>query len=280
MPFFELFDESLDINSTGNYELSVQAGQDELSYCILDSIRGKYIMLRSYTPESSRSFLPDQLDELMQRDDFLQRKYRQTHLVLTTAKSTLVPAALYDPARREEYFTFNHQVSEESIILTNHISQPESFLLFAVNRQIHEIVSSRFPGMFPQHHLKPLFHQIHLGENIHNQIYIHAHVEPGFFNLILFSNGKLELCNSFNYRNISDIIYYILNLYKSQNIGNDATIFLSGNTGRFDELTSNLSIYLRQVKFTELSLPGTFSYVFNDTEMHRYINLFSSAHCE
>ena len=36
MPFLELFDETLDINSTENYELSVQVSPDGLSFCLLD----------------------------------------------------------------------------------------------------------------------------------------------------------------------------------------------------------------------------------------------------
>ncbi len=48
MPFLELFDETLDINSTENYELSVQVSTDNLSFCILDTLRNKFVLLRSY----------------------------------------------------------------------------------------------------------------------------------------------------------------------------------------------------------------------------------------
>ena len=35
MPFLELFDETLDINSTENYELSVEIGNRAVSFCVM-----------------------------------------------------------------------------------------------------------------------------------------------------------------------------------------------------------------------------------------------------
>lgn len=51
MPFLELFDETLDINSTENYELMIQASPDELTFSIFDNIRNKYVLLRSFEAE-------------------------------------------------------------------------------------------------------------------------------------------------------------------------------------------------------------------------------------
>ena len=56
MPFLELFDETLDINSTENYELSVQVSPEGLSFCILDSIRNKFVLIRSFEAEENKYF--------------------------------------------------------------------------------------------------------------------------------------------------------------------------------------------------------------------------------
>ena len=72
MPFLELFDETLDINSTGNYELSVEICTRAVSFCLLDSIRRKFIMLRSYEPENDKRYSFDEIEELTHKDDFLK----------------------------------------------------------------------------------------------------------------------------------------------------------------------------------------------------------------
>ena len=43
---------------------------------------------------------------------------------------------------------------------------------------------------------------------------------------------------------------------------------------------SSFALYIRNLKFTEPSGNFTFSYVFNDLELHRFINLFSVTNCE
>ena len=107
MPFLELFDETLDINSTENYELSVQVSPDDFSFCILDTLRNKFVLLRSYEPDDNTSFDPYRLNEIIKKDDFLTRRFRKTIIITPTSKSTLVPAPLFDDSRKEDYLAFN-----------------------------------------------------------------------------------------------------------------------------------------------------------------------------
>jgi len=279
MPFLELFDETLDINSTENYEMSVQVCFDSLSFCILDTIRNKYILIRSFSPENNRSFDTEQIAEIIKKDDFLTRRYKKVHIVMPVPKFTLVPAPLFDPGRKDEYFSFNHVMTESNVILNNRLTDPDSFLLFATSKPLYELMSNIYPAAYPFHHLKPLFDQISQIKKSSGDYYIHVHVEAGFFDLIIFKNNNLEFSNAFTYRNISDILYFILNVFKSKGIKQEETIYLSGQTERYDDLFSNLSLYIRNVKFSEPTGSFTFSYVFNDTDLHKYINLLSVVNC-
>ena len=65
MPTLELFDETLDINSTGNYELSVQMSSSGFAFAILDSIRNKYVMIRSTDPENNRYLTAGEIEDLI-----------------------------------------------------------------------------------------------------------------------------------------------------------------------------------------------------------------------
>ena len=125
MPFFELFDETLDINSTENYELSVQLSSSELTFCLLDTIRNKFILLRSSEPDDNRYFSYEALNELISRDDFLVRKYKKVNIILPSRKFTLVPSPLFDPGKKEDYFSFNLNREENEIILSNKSIEPD-----------------------------------------------------------------------------------------------------------------------------------------------------------
>jgi hypothetical protein len=280
MPFLELFDETLDINSTENYELSVQVSQDGFAFCLLDTIRNKFVLLRSFEPEESKYFNADKINEILTKDDFLNKRYRKVNAVMPSARFTIVPAPLFDPGKKDEYFTFNHLSNDGNIIISNKLNDPDSFLVFSVFRSFVDLLGSFHPGVIPYHQVKPLLNYISHSRKSVNGNYIHIHVEREFFNLIIFEHNLMKFCNSFKYRNITDILYFALNVFRNLGINQEETIHLSGLTEKYDDLSSNFSLYIRSVKFAEPAGNFTFSYVFNDTDLHRFLNLFSLVNCE
>jgi len=280
MPFLELFDETLDINSTENYELALQVSPDELSFCLLDTIRNKFVLIRSFKPEDNRYFSIDALKDLINKDDFLTKNFKKVNIVIPSAKFTIIPAPLFDPGKKEEYYTFNHQKGEDEYIFANKLADPDAFIVFAVNRQLQELINTYYRGANPVHHLKPLFNQISHLRKSEVDNYIHVHIERDYFNLIIYSNNTLKYCNTYNYRNISDILYYVLNVFKKLEIRQEETIYFSGLTEKYDDISSNFSMYVRNIKFAGPVGNFTFSYVFNDTELHKFLNLFTIVNCE
>ena len=280
MSFQELFDETLDINSTENYELCLQVSPDGVSFCLLDSIRNKYIMLRSSGADENKYFTADNISEILSGDDFLTKRYKKINVVMPSSKFTIVPTPLYDPARKDKYFGFNHNLEENNIVLADKLTDPDAYLVFSVSRPLHDLIRNIYPGIYPHHHIKVLLDHTSLVRKTINGNYIHAHIERDFFNLFVFNNNMLKFCNSFIYRNISDVLYYVMNVFKNLDIKQEETIYFSGMTEKYDDLSSSFSLYIRHIKFSEPSGNFTFSYVFNDTELHRYINLFNVANCE
>ncbi|MEI6048753.1 MAG: DUF3822 family protein [Bacteroidota bacterium] len=280
MPFLELFDETLDINSTENYELSVQVSPDGVSFSLLDTIRNKFVLLRAFEPEENKYFNANKINELFSKDDFLTKHYKKVYFITPCPKFILIPAPLFDPAKKDEYFTFNHIKEDGNMIVANKVSDPDAHLVFSVSKPVSDLINSYYPESHPLHHIKPLFsHIFHSRKSVHGN-YIHIHIERDFFNLIIFDHNALKFCNTFNYRNITDILYYVLNVFKNLDINQEETIYFSGLTEKYDDLSSDFSIYVRNIKFAGPSGNFSFSYVFNDTELHRFINLFSAVNCE
>jgi hypothetical protein len=280
IPFLELFDETLDINSTENYYLTIQASPDGFAFAILDSIRNKYILLRSWEPDENKNLTADEVEDLIKKDDFLLRKYRKTSIIMPSPKFTLVPAPLFDPGKKEEYFSFNLIKEENEVVLSNKVADPDAFTVFAVNSRFHELCAQYFPGAIQWHHTKCLLAQMAHHSKSHSPRYIHLHAGREYFNVFIFENGVLKFSNTFRFRNISDILYYVLNIFRSRGLGNEETIHFSGNTEKFDDLYSAFAMYVRNLRFSDPSGNFTFSYVFNEIGLHKFINLFSVTNCE
>ncbi len=280
MPFLELFDETLDINSTENYELSVQVSINDVSFCILDTLRNKFVLLRSYEPEGTLKFDHNQLADIINKDDFLTRKYKKVRVITPSPKSTLVPGPLFDDSKKNEYFTFNQIPAEGEIILTSKLKDPDVLILFSLPEGIVNTLNTAFPGSKFMHQLNPLFQYINLNRRSLNSNYIHVHLEGSYLNLIIFDQNTLKFCNTFHYSTISDIQYYILYVLKRMNIGQDETIYFSGRIIKEKEILSSFSNYLSTIRFAVPEGNYTFSYVFNESELHKFHTIFSAVSCE
>lgn len=279
MPLLELFDETLDINSTENYDLSVQVSFDDVSLTILDTLRNKYVMIRSYEPDQGTLFDPVRIGEIISTDDFLMRSFRRVHLITPSPKSTIIPAPLYDEAKREDYFRFNLPVGSDEVVLCNKLREPDAYLLFSVARPVSEIIRAFFRDIEADHQLKPLFRSITESRRPVNENYIHVHLENQYFNLIVFDQNSLRFCNTFNYRSLSDIQYYVFYTLKRINLSQEEIIYFSGKTDRYEKIASDFSRYARNVRFAEPAGNFTFSYIFNDDLLHKYLNLFTITNC-
>ena len=279
MPYQELFDETLDINSSENYELAVQISPASIAFCVLDSLRNKYILLRAFEADNDDCYTVSEMDEIMRKDAFLNCKYKKVTVVTPAEKSTLVPIQLYDSGKKDEYFSFNYLHDNDSEIFENKIAAPDAYTVFEISKSVSGSITRRYPNIKPVHHLKPLLsHACRMGKSF-KDYYIHLHVEKEFFNLIIIKSTDLRFCNSFSYKNANDILYYVLNVLKNFEINQETTIHLSGLVEKYDDLTSSFSIYIKQLKLSQPSGNFSFSYVFNESVLHRYINLFNLPNC-
>lgn len=280
MPVLELIDETFDKNSSENYELSVQISTSGLAYCILDTIRNKYVLLHVKDTDDNKLLTSEKLEEIVSSESLLAFNFKKINLILPSPKSTLIPSPLFDPGKKEEYFTLNLIKDENDVILYNKIADPDAFIIFSVHRSLLDLAEKHFSSVNPCHHTKPLIDQALHSSKDESGVLVQVHLENDYFNLLILEHGSLKFYNTFTYKNITDILYYLFNVYKNMGIKREENVWFSGLTSRYDELSSQVQQYLRNIKFMIPAGNFSFSYVFNEVELHRYINLFGVTRCE
>jgi len=77
------------------------------------------VMLRSYEPGGDDSYKPAQIEAIVKMDDFLTRPFRKKNVITPSAKSTLVPAELYEDSRKKDYFSINQTIMDNELVLVN-----------------------------------------------------------------------------------------------------------------------------------------------------------------
>jgi hypothetical protein len=277
---FELFDETLDINATDNYDLMVEISDNGLAYTVLDLLRGKYVLLRHYLPVAGGEENTLTLQEVIIGDDFLKRHYRKVYIITPSLASTLVPNPLYDNTLKDEYYRFNIPSDGNEIIYSNSLTAPAATVIFSADTVINELITSRWQGVTPWHHIKTLLQHSFTASRSSEEKYIHLHVEKGFITIIILIDRDLSFCNSFRCSTPSDISYYLFNILDNMGIKNHESIYISGAIEPYGELHLSLLEFTHAVHFAKPLVKQGFSYVFNDAHLHRYLNLFTAASCE
>lgn len=275
----ELFDETLDINSTNNYEISIQVSLNGFSFCLLDLLRNRFVMLRDYKLNGRPGEISSQVMEILNNDEFLGRQYRRYRVIFSFMQTTMVPAALYDPALKNEYFTLNYTLDEGHVVSNNHIEEPDSFLLFDVRKELLDLLVTAFPEASLSHQVRPLLHGAFTRARSVRERFIQINIEDTYFNLVVIEERKLRFFNTFRFRNSSDILYYLMHTFEQLGIKGDEPVWVSGNIEINDDLHISLSKYVKTIKFAEPSGSFSLSYIFDTIGIHRYINLFNIASC-
>lgn len=276
----ELLDETLDINATGNYDLSIQLTEEGLSYAVLDLLRGKFVLFRHFRNSTPSENSAGIYEEIIKGDDFLTRDYRKVFLLLPGPYFTLVPDAVYDPLLKKEYFRFNHPIANETPVYTNPARFPGATVIFSSENETADLATSHWKGIIPWNHTAPLLHQAWMSCRSSDDIYISIHFERTFITIIIVEKKNLVFCNSFECHSPSDSAFYLFNVLERKEIPKDATIYVSGSLEPYSEGHITLLNFASSVKFATPAIRHDFSYVMHDLALHKWLNLFTIPSCE
>ncbi len=276
----ELIDETLDINATDNYDLTLELSDEGVSLAVLDLLRGKYVMLRHYSLEDSSSGTLRTYGEIMESDDFLRRRYRKTFIIIPSLNSTMIPAPVYEPGLREDYFRFNFGSRDDEKVIANNVSFPEAIVLFSPGKDATASIPSRWREVTPWHHTKPLLSHVSAACRNSDDCYIHIHFEKSFVTVAIAEKQNLTFCNSFAVSAPQDGAYFLFSVLDRKGIRHDENIYISGAVEPYSEAHIALLNFSSGIRFASPVIRQSFSYVMNEVHLHRWLNLFTAASCE
>ncbi len=283
MAEFAYLDESLDINQTSLYHLSIQISLNGLSFCILNTVNQKYIALKHYplsAGDKNTSF-PDLLRKTIEKDEFLRKEYKSRALMTVSSKSTLVPAPLYDEKDGETYFRFNHTLEDHEQVMANRIRGLDAWNLFTVPRDLAALFGEFFQDTPVFHQNTPFLDNIirhPAPKNTGQAVFVNIHDD--FFDLAVFREQNPEIINSFYYRQVNDLVYFILYSLKTIKADPSATpLVLAGKVTPESSLLQSLRRYVKHITLAKRNPAFTYSYTLNMITEHSFANLFNLYPC-
>lgn len=278
-----LFNETFSINNTNTYLLSLQVSPGSYSYCVLDTIRRRYVAVKheNFSKNVLDKSFSEKIAEMLSSDAFLNKNYKRVNFCFVSPKSTLVPNELFDKNHLQLYYKYNMILNEFEEVHYNKLKTVEAVGVFSLPSEITTLLVNRFPEIRFFHQLCPTI-EATFAEVIEKKIkstYFKININESFFDVVILMNGKLILSNSYIFRAESDILYYILNIVEKLNLKIDACNFvLSGQIEETSAFYKTLSSYLKYLTFAEIT--GENTYVFSNIPEHLFSNVLNMSLCE
>ncbi|UCG28737.1 MAG: DUF3822 family protein [Bacteroidales bacterium] len=277
-----LLDETLDINITKSYHISIQASLNGFSYCLLDTVRNKYVALKHYAFNKEKNNLEDNLKKVLAEDEFLKLEYKSSKLIYISKKSTLIPVPLFSKDNLNDYLTFNHTVEEKEDIHFNKLKGADAYVVFAIPGFFSSVFNKSLPSLKIYHQSSPFIENIFwAGRDKKDQDRVYLNISGGIFDIAVISGKKLSLYNCFSMQNENDLNYFVLYIFEQLKLDPEKTeLVLAGEISKTMKHYEILKKYIRHLSFEKTNNQFTYSYTFNEIPAHTFVNLLNLYTCE
>ncbi|MEO8108713.1 MAG: DUF3822 family protein [Ginsengibacter sp.] len=232
-----------------NCVLICEAGSDGFSYVVKNeesnefTALGVYHFSSHYTSESSSPVLK----EIFKNESLLSEPFKKVFIVYSYPESVLVPFEMYNSQKNSSVLNMIHgDLTENDAVLSDVIVEVKAYNIYRIPSKLKDEIQSQFPSAECLHQYSALAKNISTGENKLNVIFY-----PNKIVLTLIKEGKLQLVNSFPYKNAEDVSYILLNVchqFEMDNVIVEASGLVEENSGLYKEIYK----YFEQVRFATM----------------------------
>ena len=281
MQKLDFVDETLDINLSNTYRLSIQASLNGFSFCILDPVRNKYVALKHLPLEDN---LLDQklvkLEAYIAKEELLQLSYKSCYMQYATHKVTQVPQSYFEAGEVKNYFQYNHSLNELDELHFGRHSSTSSYIIYAVPNLIANSITKKFEGIRFYSHAHPFLHDIMQHADRVNHPLMHVNLHTDFMDIAITNKKKLLFYNAFRYQDIEELIFYLLQSMKKFNLEpGKQEVWLSGFIHKREQKEKEIRSFIPHIKYRKPSEDFTYSYTFASAPMHWFTNLLNLYSC-
>ena len=265
--------EDLDFQNSENYHLSVEIQKKQLSFCLLDTEKLKYIFLKSVKTNNL-----DEILQLINNEEILKYNFFSSSVSYKNFPSTIIPNQLYDETKKEVYSNF--VIGETEKIKTDIIHHSDSTILYSVEENITNTLNQI------QTEIKEKNSSTIAISSIINQ-YSELKERSCFLikennkiEIIVIQAGQLIFQNYFEVNSPTDVLYFTLFCFEQLKMDpNKNELYLIENIEKGDETYFLLYDYIRNINFAELSGKLSFAKELHQIIKHQYFTLFSQLLC-
>ena len=264
-----------DIN-TESAQLFIEAGPMGISFVILNTGNCfQAVVSYSFTNTMAGTQVMESLNEILQTESLLTKKYKKTHIFWLYPESILVPPELMKEDSNIEMLNLVYGDAKKNISKSDFLYKHNLYNIYRVPEDVHESFMTQLPFANQTHQYSLL---VNRETNGGDELFVNFYSNS--LTLMLCKEKKLQAVQNFTYSNPDDTAYHLLNVCKNFEVRPDTVkLYISGLIDKKSNLYTAVYKYFLNIEF--YSLPENFTYAREIKEYppHYFSNLFDLASC-
>jgi len=276
-----LIDKSFDLKFASEYHLSIQVGLDGFSFCILDTHRNKYLVLRHLPLIVGKpQFLTKKIEAIFDQEELLNAAYKSVAITYSTNKATLIPKIFAEQGNASRIAEFTNELNRTEDILTDELPGLNYQLVYIYPKELIALFNRKFTEFNISHKSLPLiFSALNQRNEKKNTMVINF--EKKYIRVIVFKGLQISFYNSYFFKNEADFLYYSLNICQNLHIDpEEDEIWISGYVADDSSYVRQLKKYLSNVHFLNPSKDFNYGNFFEKVQKHQFVSLLNTYTCE
>ena len=152
----------------------------------------------------SNSFFKDEVLSFIKENTFAGNP---SSIYWETSNFTLIPQSVFHSKHIENYLQLNFgEISSENDYHFDVLHSQQAVIVYAIPKWVKELKEQYFPIIPLKHHAGQLLARSRGEMNDFVSIVVYKE----HFLIIILKNGKLQICNSIEYQNEIDILYFLM----------------------------------------------------------------------
>lgn len=187
------------------------------------------------------------IKEFLFTHEWLTQTFQKLYLIQAQADFTLAPSAFYIEQYKDKLYSFTCGHNGHKVISTEW-KEAEQFILYSMNNELYDFflrslnapifICSQAPLLewWRNESRNKMFKQIHL------------HINNKQLNVACFAKGKLLFSNYYHIKNMDDMLYYTLYIWKQHDWNPEYDqVRICGDANLINDFSTVLHTYIRQV---------------------------------
>ncbi|HAO47579.1 MAG TPA: hypothetical protein DCQ97_11680 [Chitinophagaceae bacterium] len=261
---------------TESAKLVIEAGPMGISFIILNTGDCfQAVVIYAFPNKLTRAEVNEELEEILNTEPLLKKKYKETHIIWSFPESILVPPAFFEKENSDAMLDLVFGDACRPVLHHDFLYRHNLHNVYRVPENTGSLFDTILPSV-PQSHQYSLLpgRMVKEGEELFVLFY------TGSFTIMLCSDGNLKAIQNFLFNTPEDIVYHLLDTCRAFDTDpSRVRLCLSGLVDKKSNLYMAIYKYFLHIEFD--TIPAHFSVAeeLKNQPPHFFSHLFYQAIC-